>query len=212
MSGQIELQPTTRAGGRLASIADLVAPNLACRAAEDDRNGTYPFESIEELKRAGYLTAPIPEIYGGLGVDSIHDILVAGIRVCRADAAVMLGVNMHLLIVANMVRRWCVARSRGDELRVSAVGRSLEGIVRDGSLIAAAISEPGQDLTRPSTRAARTEGGWTITGKKIFCSMAPAATHFLVSVTFTDEQESPRYGYAEVPATAPGVHVLDDWD
>ncbi|MDR0360766.1 MAG: hypothetical protein LBJ87_15055 [bacterium] len=34
----------------------------------------------------------------------------------------------------------------------------------------------------------------------------------LVSVTFTDEQESPRYGYAEVPATAPGVHVLDDWD
>lgn len=212
MSGQIELQPTTRAGARLASIADLVAPNLACRAAEHDRNGTYPFESIEELKAVGFFTAPIPEIYGGLGVDSIHDILVAGIRVSRADAATMLGVNMHLLIVSNMVRRWRMARSWGDERRVSAFGRSLESIVRDGNIIAAAVSEPRQNLTRPSTRATRTESGWTVSGKKIFCSMAPAATQFAVSVSFHDAQERPRYGYAEVPANAPGVHILDDWD
>jgi len=212
MSRQIELQPTTSAGARLARLADLVAPSLACRAAEHDRDGTYPLESIEELKRAGFFAAPVPEIYGGLGVDSIHDILVAAIRVSRADAATMLGVNMHLLIVSNMVRRWRMARSWGDERRVTAFGRSLESIVRDGAIIAAAISEPRQDLTRPSTRGTRTDGGWTVSGKKIFCSMAPAATRFLVSVTFCDGEGSERYGYAEVPADAPGVHVLDDWD
>jgi alkylation response protein AidB-like acyl-CoA dehydrogenase len=212
MSGQIELQPTTRAGARLASIADMVAPSLACRAAEHDRNGTYPFDTIEELKASGYFTAPIPEVYGGLGVDSVHDILVAGIRVSRVDAATMLGVNMHLLIVFNMVRRWRMARSWGDERRVSAFGRSLESIVNNGSVIAAAVSEPRQNLTRPSTRATRTEAGWTLSGKKIFCSMAPAATQFAVSVSFCDAQENPRYGYAEVPARAPGVRILDDWD
>ena len=210
MSGQIELQPTTRAGARLASIADLVAPKLACRAVEHDRNGTYPFDSVEELKAAGYFTAPVPEIYGGLGVDSIHDILVAGIRVARADAATVLGVNMHLMIVANMARRWRMARCWGDERRVSAFGRSLERIVRDGTVIASAVSEPRQHLTRPATRATRTQHGWALSGK--FCSMAPAATQFIVSVSFEDEQERSRYGYAEVPANAPGVHILDDWD
>jgi alkylation response protein AidB-like acyl-CoA dehydrogenase len=105
-----------------------------------------------------------------------------------------------------------MARSWGDERRVSAFGRSLEHLVRDGSLIAAAVSEPGQDLTRPSTRATRTESGWTVSGKKIFCSMAPAATQFAVSVSFYDAQEKPRYGYAEVPAKSPGVHILEDWD
>lgn len=124
----------------------------------------------------------------------------------------MLGVNMHLLIVSNMVRRWRMARSWGDERRVSAFGSSLERIVRQGSIIAAAVSEPRQDLTRPSTRATRTERGWTVSGKKIFCSMAPAATQFAVSVSFCDAQEKPRYGYAEVPANAPGVRILDDWD
>ena len=41
------------------------------------------------------------------------------------------------------------------------------------------MSEPGQDLTRPATRAERSAGGWRIDGRKIFCTMSPAATTLL---------------------------------
>ena len=44
----------------------------------------------------GYFAAPIPEVFGGLGVDSAHDLLVASSRLARGDASVAIGVNMHL--------------------------------------------------------------------------------------------------------------------
>ncbi len=79
-------------------------------------------------------------------------------------------------------------------------------------VMAAAISEPGQDITRPATVAARTESGWRINGRKIFCTMSPAASVLYTAVTFPDEDGGERYGYALIPTDAPGVTVHDDWD
>ena len=74
------------------------------------------------------------------------------------------------------------------------------------------MSEPGQDLTRPATSAVRTDTGWRIDGHKSFCTMSPAATVLLTSVGFRGDDGGERYGYVEIPATAPGVTVNDDWD
>ena len=79
-------------------------------------------------------------------------------------------------------------------------------------MLAAAISERGQDLTRPGTRATRTESGWRIDGRKLFCTMSPAATDLYVAVTYADGEGIERYAYAMVPTDAPGVVVSDDWD
>jgi alkylation response protein AidB-like acyl-CoA dehydrogenase len=101
---------------------------------------------------------------------------------------------------------------RGDERRAGAFGRSLERVARDGVVMAAAISEPNQDLTRPSTIARRTAEGWTVDGHKTFCTMSPAATLLYTAVTFEGEDGAERYGYAQIPADAPGVRMHDDWD
>ncbi len=85
-------------------------------------------------------------------------------------------------------------------------------MARDGVVMAQAISERGQDMTRPRTTATRTEGGWRIDGHKIFCTMSPAATVLSTSVTYTDDDGVERYGYAAIPADAPGVTVHGDWD
>ncbi len=89
---------------------------------------------------------------------------------------------------------------------------SLEQIARDDVVFAAAGSEHGQDLTRPATRAVRTPEGWTVSGRKAFCTMSPAADVFYAAVTFTDDRNGERYGYAMVPRDTPGVIVHDDWD
>jgi alkylation response protein AidB-like acyl-CoA dehydrogenase len=79
-------------------------------------------------------------------------------------------------------------------------------------VLAAAISERGQDLTRPGTLATRTESGWRIDGRKMFATMSPAATDLYVAVTYADGEGTEHYAYAMVPADAPGVVVHDDWD
>src|SRR5215208_4549714 len=188
----IELTAHTPAGARLVAIAEELSEELAARAPEHDRDGTYPFEAIEALKAAGYFAAPVPVELGGLGVSSAHDLVVASSRLARGDASVTIGVNMHLVAVLNMERR-----------------RQVAG---DGVVLAAAISERGQDLTRPGTVATRTDAGWRIDGRKMFCTMVPAATDLYVAVTYADDQGTERYAYAMVPVGAPGVVVHDDWD
>jgi len=203
----IDLAAHTAAGERLVALAEGLSAQLAIRAAEHDRDGTYPFEAIAALRDARYFAAPVPVALGGLGVASAHDLVVASSRLARGDASVAIGVNMHLIAVLNMERRHAVAVATGDLRRAHAFAASLEQIARDGVVLAAAISEPGQDLTRPATTATRTETGWRIDGRKAFCTMSPAATHLYVSVTAAD-----RYAYATMPVDAPGVVVHDDWD
>jgi alkylation response protein AidB-like acyl-CoA dehydrogenase len=208
----IELRARTDPGVRLVAIAEQLAPQLAARAAEHDRDGTYPFEAIDALRATGYFVAPIPLDLGGLGVSSAHDLVVASSRLARGDASVAIGVNMHLVAVLNMERRRRDAVATGAERRARAFASSLQQIARDGVVLAAAISERGQDLTRPGTRATRTESGWRIDGRKMFCTMSPAATDLYVAVTYLDEEAVERYAYAMVPTDAPGVVINDDWD
>jgi alkylation response protein AidB-like acyl-CoA dehydrogenase len=208
----IELTAHTDNGARLVATAEELSDQLAARAAEHDRDGTYPFEAIAALKTAGYFAAPIPIELGGLGVSSTHDLVVAATRLARGDASVAIGVNMHLVAVLNMVRRHDVAAAAGAERRARAFAGSLEQIVHDGVVLAAAISERGQDLTRPGTIATRTSSGWRIDGRKMFCTMSPAATDLYVAVTYADQDGVKRYAYAMVPTDATGVIVHDDWD
>jgi L-evernosamine nitrososynthase len=207
MAPLIELQTKTPAGAALVRCAESLAQRLAATAAEHDTSGTYPLENVTVLKDAGYFVAPIPRQFGSQGVDSLFDILVASTRLARGDASTTLGLNMHLLVVLNMVRRWRITSERGDERRTRAFGRSFERIVNDGVVIAAAASEPNQNLTQPASRATRNGTGWFLNGRKIFATMSPAATMMLVWATYEDAAGNLLYGYAEVPAETPGVAI-----
>ena len=208
----LELTARTPAGARLVETAERLAEDLSTRSGGHDRDGSYPFEGIEALRAAGYFAAPVPAALGGRGVGSVHDAIVASGRLARGDASLAIGVNMHLVVVLNLARRWRMARAGGNARRERAFAGSLRAIASGDVVMAAAMSEPGQDLTRPATRAVRTGAGWRIDGHKIFCTMAPAATVLVTSVGFTDEHGAERYGYAEIPATTAGVTINDDWD
>src|ERR1700750_693284 len=113
----IELKAHTATGAHLVAIAEQLAEQLAARAAEHDRDRTYPFEAIEALNASGYFAAPVPIELGGLGVSCAHDLVVASSRLARGDASVAIGVNMHLIAVLNMERRRQVAVAAGQDRR-----------------------------------------------------------------------------------------------
>jgi alkylation response protein AidB-like acyl-CoA dehydrogenase len=208
----MELRARTPEGAALVAAAERLAVDLAAGAAARDRDGSFPFDGIRALRQAGYFGAPVPAELGGLGVGSVHDVVVASGRLARGDASLAIGVNMHLVVVLNLARRWRMAQVEGNVRRQRAFGESLRAIASGDVVVAAAMSEPGQDLTRPATTAVPTEAGWRIDGHKIFCTMSPAATVLLTSVGYRGDDGGERYGYAEVPAAAPGVTINDDWD
>jgi alkylation response protein AidB-like acyl-CoA dehydrogenase len=207
-----ELTARTGPGKRLVALAETLAAELARNAGSHDREGTFPFESFAAVKESGYFAGPIPGELGGLGATSVHDVLVASSRLARGDAALALGVNMHYAYLMNVVRRWQIAVASGNQRHADAFGGTLQQIARERTVFAAAGSEPGQDLTRPATTATRVEGGWVVSGRKVFCTMSPAADVFYTAVTFAENGGPHRYGYAMIPRTTPGVVVHDDWD
>ena len=207
-----ELTPVTPAGAAFAELAEELAREIAPAAALHDRDASFPVESFELLRSRGYFAAPLPTELGGLGVSSAHDVLVASNRLARGDASLAIGANMHFAYLLNVVWRREAAVASGDARRAAAFGASLQEIAERGVVFAAAISEPGQDLTRPATSAVRNGEGWKLSGRKIFCTMSPAADVLYVATSYVDGAGRELYGYATVPADADGVVVHDDWD
>jgi len=207
-----ELRARTPQGERFVALAEALADEFARCAGVYDRERRYPFRSFEALKRRGYFTAPIPEELGGLGVTSVHDVLIGQVRLARGDASLAIGVNMHFAFLLNVLRRWQMAVASGNERRTQAFAATLAEIAGAGTVFAAAGSEPGQDLTRPATTARRNGDGWIVSGRKLFCTMSPAADVLYTAVTFAGDDGGERYGYAMVPRGAQGVVVHDDWD
>ena len=109
MAALSELQPETRAGARLVACAESLGARLAERAAAHDADGTLAFENIAALKNAGFFAAPIPEQFGGMGVDSVHDLLVASSRLARSDAASTIGLNRAWRRSRRITVRWTMA-------------------------------------------------------------------------------------------------------
>lgn len=205
------LQARTDAGRAMVELAEEHAADFATRAAEHDADASYGFENIEALKNSGYIYAPVPVEFGGMGVDSTHDALIAASRLAQGDPSVSIGVNMHLIVALGLARAYRGSAAAGHPA-ADHFAAALRRMVNDRMVVAAAISEPNQDLYRPATTATPAEGGWVINGRKIFATMSPAATHLNVGLTYTNDRGDERYGFAMVPTSAPGIVFHDDWD
>ena len=68
-----ELIPYTPAGKRFIALTEAHATDFATRADQHDREGSFPFENIEAMKQSGVMAACVPEAFGGLGVESVHE-------------------------------------------------------------------------------------------------------------------------------------------
>jgi alkylation response protein AidB-like acyl-CoA dehydrogenase len=197
----------------MVAAAERFAEEFATGASAQDRLGTFAIEHLDKLRADGFLVGFVPVEFGGGGGTSVHDILVASSRLARGDVATTIGVNMHFAVILNIVRGWRVAVTSGANGHTEAGAAMLRRVVAEDIVFASAVSESApQDLTRPRTTAVRTTHGWLIDGDKVFATMASAATIVNTAVSYRAADGSERYGFALVPASAPGVTFNDDWD
>ena len=78
---------------------------------------------------------------------------------------------------------------------------------RAGVIGAANATEAGTDLRYPLVTGVEVDGGWSLTGRKIFSTLSPIADLFFVPFRAGD-----RTRYAIVPRGSAGQTIHDNWD
>jgi acyl-CoA dehydrogenase len=145
-----------------SAVRELCArfPGEYWRALEPDR---YPEEFVAALTEAGWLAALVPEEYGGggLGLTAasaiLEEINAAGCNsgACHAQMYTMGTILRH---GSEAQKERYLPRIASGELRLQAFG----------------VTEPsvGSDTTALQTTATRVDGGWEISGQKLWTSRA----------------------------------------
>ncbi|HZU58135.1 MAG TPA: acyl-CoA dehydrogenase family protein [Actinocrinis sp.] len=164
---------------------------------ERARSGGHTTELWNEAGRLGYLGVAVPEEYGG-GGGGIGDLAA----VCEEFCAV--GTPLLLMLVSPAICATVIARYGTTEQKQSWLPRFATGEVR----MSFAITEPeaGSNSHLLTTTARRADdGGWVLTGRKVFISGVDEADAVMV-VGRTEDAKTGRLRPALfiVPTDAPG--------
>jgi butyryl-CoA dehydrogenase len=156
---------------------------IAPRARENDRNEHFDTELVQKIGDMGYLGAIVPEEYGGRGVDyRTYGLIVEEIgRGCSAMRTV---VSVVTSLVCSSIVRWGTEDQKREWLPRLCSGEALGCF---------GLTEPdtGSDASNLKTRAEKVNGGWRITGGKMWISLGNYAKLALIFAQ-TDPEKGHR--------------------
>jgi alkylation response protein AidB-like acyl-CoA dehydrogenase len=174
------------------------------RAPEYDRENRFFTEDFEELRESGYLDLALPTEYGGPGL-SLADVARHQQRLAYYAPATAIAVNMHFYwtgVAADLFRagdysmKWILERAAA------------------GDVFAAGHGESGNDvpLFLSTTSAVPVEGGFELTGRKIFGSLSPVWDWLGVHAMDTSDPANPVIVHGFIPRNADGYRIEPTWD
>ena len=151
---------------------DFTDNEIVPRARESDRAARFDAELARRLGEMGYLGAPVAEEYGGRGLDyTSYGLIVEEIG--RGDSAMRTVVSVQTSLVCGSIERWGTEEQKQRWLPLLCSG---EGFGCFG------LTEPeaGSDPSSMRTRADKIDGGWRISGQKMWISLGNVAEVALV--------------------------------
>jgi glutaryl-CoA dehydrogenase (non-decarboxylating) len=145
------------------------------RVGELDAKAEYDRSIYERMGAAGFLGLPIPERYGGAGMDYIAFALLCE-EMERADTAFRVILSVHTGLNSLTLLQW------GSEEQKE---RYLVPQARGEKLATFGLTEPGvgSDAGNLSSTARLSGDKYILNGSKIWISLGDTADHFLVFAT-----------------------------
>jgi hypothetical protein len=191
---QLGIQQATR---------ELARTRVAEGARERDRKKQYPEDMLRLLIAQDALGLPFPEELGGSGEGMLTCCLVIEelTRVCY---------NTSYLLVMTWQPFYAISYAGTEEQKA----RFLPPLMRGECKFSTANTEPeaGSDMAALKSRAVKVDGGYQITGSKVFASNSAVADYF-VTFAKTDPAAGGKGITAFiVDAKAEGVHIAKPED
>jgi glutaryl-CoA dehydrogenase (non-decarboxylating) len=164
-----------------SSVRDFAAAEIEPRIHEWDANHEVHREIFERMAELGFLGAPIPEQYGGPGMDYVSlGILCEELE--RADTAFRVIMSVHVGLNSLTLLQWGSEDQKQRFLVPQAKGEKLATF---------GLTEPGvgTDAANLATTARRDGDSYVLNGAKMWISLADVADHFLVFATLDRAQK-----------------------
>ena len=182
-----------------ASLARELGPRFAERAATHDAADTFVADNYRDLRERRMFSVAVPAELGGGGAS--HAELATMLRVLgQSCGSTALALAMHTHQVAIAAWRW---RHDGAPLEPF-----LRRVAAEELIIA---TSGGSDWLAGSGRAEKVDGGYRVSGRKVFASGVPAADLFATMAVYDDPEAGPTVLHFATPLTAPGVTVAQNW-
>ncbi len=125
-----------------------------------DRSETMDRGIVAKLAEVGFLAGPLPEEYGGTGMDNVSYCLVVE-EVGRADSSVRGVVSVNVGLVGKTILKWGTEEQKNEWLPKLCSGEALGcyGLTEPSS---------GSDAGSLQAKAVRDGSDWIISGSKMF--------------------------------------------
>jgi alkylation response protein AidB-like acyl-CoA dehydrogenase len=140
-------------------VREFARGEIAPLSAKMDADGIIDEGLLDQIRQQGFFGLTFPEEYGGVGLDT-HTYGLVIRELARADAGVAIMIAVH-----NSVGSFPLLQFGSDDLK----SRYLPRMAR-GELGAFCVTEPGagSDAASLSARAEKVDGGYRLTGEKIW--------------------------------------------
>src|SRR5687768_4545541 len=158
-----------------ATVRGFTAKEIEPQIGEWDAHHEVHPEIFKRMGELGFLGAPIPETYGGAGMDYVSlGILCEELE--RADTAFRVVMSVHVGLNSLTLLQWGTDDQKQRFLVPQARGEKLAtfGLTESGV---------GTDAASLATTARRDGDEYVLNGSKMWISLADVADHFLVFAT-----------------------------
>lgn len=152
-------------------VRDFARGEISPRSAQMDRDGIIDAGLLDQIRQQGFFGLTFPESHGGVGLDT-HTYGLVIRELARADAGVAIMIAVH-----NSVGSFPLLQFGSEALK----SRVLPRMAR-GELASFCVTEPGagSDAASMRTRAEKVEGGYRLSGEKIWVTNGYFAEFFVV--------------------------------
>jgi butyryl-CoA dehydrogenase len=180
---------------------DFCDREIVPRARDNDRAERFDLDLVKRIAEMGYLGAPVAEEYGGRSLDYISYGLIVE-EIGRGDSSARTVVSVQTSLVAGSIEQWGTEEQKRELLPKLCAGEWLGcfGLTEPGT---------GSDAASVATRATKRNGGWSISGSKMFISLGNNAKIALIFAQTDPEKKHRGVACFVVPTDRPGFSTQE---
>ena len=178
---------------------DFADREIIPRARDNDRASASTSSSCSASPRWATSARPSPRSTAGAALDYISYGLVVE-EIGRGDSSARTVVSVQTSLVAGSIEQWGTEEQKQEILPKLCSGEWLGcfGLTEPGT---------GSDAASVATRATRKNGGWSISGSKMFISLGNNAKVAMIFAQTDPEKKHRGVACFLVPTDRPGLHA-----
>jgi len=180
-------------------VKDFAASEVEPVAQQIDAESRFPSELVAQMAELGLMGIPVPEKYGGAGMDTVA-YAASVIEMAKADASVAITMAAH-----TSLGTMPIVIAGTEEQKQKYVPKLASGEI----LGAFGLTEPGagSDAGATKTTAVKDGNEYVINGGKIFITNAGHAGLLNITTQIIEAGDNLGVGAFIVPADTPGLKI-----